>query len=375
MAAEVAAARLGTQQQGSRGESFFGGERFGTPDAHMAHLREALLPQQTAPRRASLVACHAALALAQIASGVGIVYLKLAMNQAHVDSVSFSFWRFVGATPLLLALAVATRTGPTPQRSDVAWFALLGVLLVLNQLFANLGVELAGALLATCMQPTSPVLSAAMAVAIGQEQHSLSAVVGIALGVAGAVVVAAGRATAGSSGGDPANVVGGFACLVINTSSFAAYCVCMKAVVITHGAVVITGASHALGLLVMSAVVVGRQCLVHNPSGLGLPSAAYGVLAYWVLCVSVGSYCLVSWANRHLPASTVALYAVLQPAVGAALSVAILGEQLRYTDLGALLIVCGMLLVVLRSPARPAASPVVSVLVEGSSHGPSRAEL
>ena len=58
------------------------------------------------------------------------------------------------------------------------------------------------------------------------------------------------------------------------------------------------------------------------------------------------SYWGVAWASRRLPASTVTLYSVLQPAMGAALSVAVLGERLRWTDLGALGIVAGLVLVV-----------------------------
>ena len=45
-------------------------------------------------------ACHLAPALAQAICALGIVYLKMAMNEAAVDSITFAFWRFFGATPL-----------------------------------------------------------------------------------------------------------------------------------------------------------------------------------------------------------------------------------------------------------------------------------
>ena len=329
----------------------------------MQHLREKLLEQSEdgllqrsrSPLRAELsaiargerpVICHAVLALSQTITALGIVYLKRAMNEAVVDSVTFSFWRFVGATPCLLAVAVVWRQAwVVPSRADLAWFALLGGFLVLNQLFANLGVQLAGAVAATSMQPATPVVSALLAVGMGQERLSTQVVAGIGLAVTGALVVAVGR---GDGSGARGNVPAGFACLSLNTTAFAAYCVCMKKVVHKHGAIAVTGASQALGLLFMSALVAARPAVMHDAPGLRLPPAAYGTLAYWVVMISVVGYLLISWANRHLPASTVALYAGLQPAVGAALSVLLLGDGLRPTDLGALGIVLGLAVIVKR---------------------------
>eukprot|EP00966_Prymnesium_polylepis_P077284 1790060-Prymnesium_polylepis.1 len=229
----------------------------------MQQLREELLPAgdklpSAHPLRDELaailagrrlVACHAAPAIAQAICAVGIVYLKRAMVDAAVDSVTFSFWRFVGSAPLLLLVACAAPGGAHSISSrDAAWFSLLGVLLVLNQLFANVGVQLAGALIATCMQPTTPVISAAMAVGAGQEQPSLRVAAAIALAVTGAIVVAVGRGD--GSSGPRGNVLVGFVCLLINASSFGAYVVCMKAVVHKHGAAVVTGGAQAAGLVV-----------------------------------------------------------------------------------------------------------------------------
>ena len=76
-------------------------------------------------------------------------------------------------------------------------------------------------------------------------------------------------------------------------------------------------------------------------------------LLYWVVVVSGLCYVLTAWASRQLPASTVTLYATLQPGAGAALSVLLLGERLRWTDLGAVGVVAG-LVVVARRPREDA---------------------
>lgn len=297
----------------------------------------------------SLFACHAALTLAYAITAIGIVYLKHSMLEATVDSVTFSFWRFAGSTPLLLALAAASHEGGSslPTVRDLGWFAILGSLLVFNQLFSNLGVNLAGAFIATVMQPFTPVVSAAMAVALGQERLSAPTALAFVLAVAGAVLMAAGRGESASSRSS-GHVAAGFMCLLINTSSFAAYCVLMKVVVHRHGPALLTGAAQAIGMLLMGAIVLARETLEPDPPGLRLPPTAYGVLAYWVVGVSGVAYLLIGWSNRHLPASTVALHNTVQPAVGAALSVLCLGDGLLWTDLGGLGIVLGLVIVVRR---------------------------
>lgn len=337
-----------------------------------ASLRDALLHAGLKPAHSNgeecaniaperHIGCHLALALVQAITAIGIVYLKAVMVEAPVDAITFAFWRFVGATPLLLAISLRGDLPPLPFARDFAWFAILGTLLVGNQLFSNLGVQLAGALIATCMQPTSPVLSAALAVALGQERLPYIVITGTALSVAGAVIVAAGRGQGASIRG---TVSVGFGCLVINSFCFAAYVTLMKEVVHKYSTAVVTGASQGLGLLVMLAVVLARLLLTPEPPSLWLPSSACGVLAYWVLAISTIGYLTVSWANRHLPASTVALYAVLQPAVGALLSVLILGDSLRKTDLGAVGIALGLVLVVRRPRERvgvPCAGPCIPI--------------
>ena len=136
-------------------------------------------------------------------------------------------------------------------------------------------------------------------------------------------------------------------------SSFGGYCVCMKTVVHSHSAALITGASQAIGMVVMGGIVLVREMLVPDPPGLQLPPTAYGALAYWVVAISGVAYLLIGWANRHLPASTVALHNTAQPAVGAALSVLCLGDRLVWTDLGGVGIILGLFIVVWRpAPAR-----------------------
>lgn len=66
----------------------------------------------------------------------------------------------------------------TPARGD--WVAIggLGVCLFLNQLLYVLGLNLAGVTLATCLQPSIPVFTVLLCMAVRQEHVSVSRCLG-----------------------------------------------------------------------------------------------------------------------------------------------------------------------------------------------------
>lgn len=63
----------------------------------------------------------------------------------------------------------------------------MGICLYLNQLFFILGIDMSGVVVATCMQPTIPVFTAAIAVILQMETGSVQKFAGIGLAVAGSV--------------------------------------------------------------------------------------------------------------------------------------------------------------------------------------------
>jgi len=170
---------------------------------------------------------------------------------------------------------------------------------------------------------------------------SLRVAAGLVLTVAGAVVVASGRG--GNEGGS--EIWLGILCLLLHTSAWGCYCVLVKALVARYSGLYVTAASVAGGLVFMVGVVLLRQVISPAAPSLKLPPAVYGPLAYWIVAISGVGYWIVSWASRRTNASTVALFNALQPAVGASLSIAMLGEQLRWTDLGTAGIIVGLVVV------------------------------
>jgi hypothetical protein len=80
--------------------------------------------------------------------------------------------------------------GQLPARRDLARVAGLGLCLYFNQLFYIIGIDLSGVVVATCMQPTIPVFTAAIAVALHLEAGSAQKLAGIGLAVGGSICMA-----------------------------------------------------------------------------------------------------------------------------------------------------------------------------------------
>lgn len=69
----------------------------------------------------------------------------------------------------------------------------LGLCLYFNQLFYIIGIDLSGVVVATCMQPTIPVFTAAIAVALHLEAGSAQKFAGIGLAVGGSICMVSGQ--------------------------------------------------------------------------------------------------------------------------------------------------------------------------------------
>jgi len=82
---------------------------------------------------------------------------------------------------------VGTHAGLLPQRQDLGKVMGLGLCLYFNQLFYIIGIDMSGVVVATCMQPTIPVFTAAIAVMLNLEAGSLQKFIGIVLAVGGSI--------------------------------------------------------------------------------------------------------------------------------------------------------------------------------------------
>lgn len=202
-----------------------------------------------APPRCVIWLCHGALLLAQASFVMGAVYFRAIMQHlppdvaAAVSPLKFVFCRCALATPILL-IAAATMTGHwTPHRQHMPRIALLGLFLFLNQGLFIVGLQHAGALLASCLQPAIPTFTHVLAVALGLERCTWMGSAGVVMAMLGAacmVRVAAWpykrarmsaqtlRNAGASNATHPTGTTFGIYCLLGNTAAMAAYIVTAK---------------------------------------------------------------------------------------------------------------------------------------------------
>ncbi len=146
----------------------------------------------TATPSSLLWLCHAALLLAQASFVVGAVIFKACLQQldesaaAAFHPIKFVLLRCALATPILLSAAKIMTGGWMPQRRHMHLVALLGLFLFLNQGLFIVGLQHAGALLASCIQPAIPTWTHMLAVMCGVEHRTWQGTLGVVVAMLGA---------------------------------------------------------------------------------------------------------------------------------------------------------------------------------------------
>lgn len=341
---------------------------------------------------------HACLVLAQVFFGLGSVVGALGLPS--MNPLAFALYREIAASIILL-LGVAllrqessaeaegnedtTKSSsknimPTGSRRR---FVVLGACVFGNQAAFILGLKLAGPVAAAVWQPSQPILTAAICMLMGWELPNARRVTGVLVAFAGcaAMVVLSGK-----GGGDDTDegatsssmhaLVGSFFFL-INCLCTSLYIILSKTVLKIYSPLTVTAWSYTIAAAIMTVTccltslstrIMTLLCPEDCAGPWHLPPGAYFAMAYFVIFVSVLSYCMVTWANQHVTGTLVTAYSVLQPVTAAVLTIALLtmgvypacvnvGDGSACLDppgwgaaLGMLGVFCGLFLIVSTEP-------------------------
>jgi drug/metabolite transporter (DMT)-like permease len=263
---------------------------------------------------------HAALAVGNALLGLGGV---LTERHPVADPLALVLAREGHAALVLLALFV--RRGAPRRRHLLAGALLAGT----NVLYVR-AVRADGAALVTVWQSALPLLTGALAAAVGDEEGAAVSVPGLLLATAGCLV-------ASSAAAVPFD-----ATLLLQTACCAAFFVVTK----RHAAADLAW-SYAAAATCVAALVAARG---RAPRVGDDPRAFALLVAYWVACGSVGAYLLLTWANRRVPTPLVGAYFAVQPLVAFA------SAPSPRLWLGAGLVFAGL---ALAAAAPPRAAPLV----------------
>ena len=301
------------------------------------------MSQHSAPSTQHL-AVHGALALVAILFSLNYIISKIALGT--FNAIVFAYLRVVGSA---IVLNLLLRHGETERLSrDDAWrligYAMLGV--VINQTLFLGGLSLTSAHVAAILITSIPVFALAAAIVVGRERATGAKIAGIALALAGALLVVGGEGLAGAT----KSLIGDLLILG-NSFSYAMYLVLSKPMMARISARRVVGRMFALSSGLM--LPIAAWPLAHERWAL-IPMRSWIALILVILGPTVSAYLLAAWALKHADSSLVAAYSYLQPVITAVLAAIFLGEHIRSIAIAAaLLIFAGVYLA--GKPAPPAA--------------------
>jgi drug/metabolite transporter (DMT)-like permease len=243
--------------------------------------------------------------------------------------------RVLIATPLLVVIAWR-RDRTLPTLRDWAWLALLGSLgVTANQILFIEGLQHTTASNASILMTCLPVFAVAAGALLGIEGVGPRRLLGIALAVAGALVMV----HPGSFESDGSTTFGNLLILG-NCLSYALFLVLQRPILRRlPWRTVIAGSFLCGGPLVLAASL---PTLAATDFG-EIPAASWMGVLYIALFATVFAYAANTWAVRRSSPALVAAYGMLQPVVTAGLAIAFLGETLGWVEgAGFALIVAGL---------------------------------
>lgn len=248
-----------------------------------------------------------------------------------------------GSVLAIMALSVAREWVERKDLAKLAGLAVLGV--VINQGLFLLGVARTTATNATILIATIPVFTVLVALVLRKEHAVPARIVGILVSFSGVGVLLGVE----DFNLDPTTVLGDLLILT-NSLSFSFYLVLSRPLLAKYRSSTVVMWTFLFAGLVLAPVGAWQGADTEYTAVRGTSWAA---LAWVVAIGTVVAYTLNNYALKRLDASTVASFIFLQPILGVALAVILVGETVGWRAVvGGVLVLSG-LLVVTRTEARP----------------------
>lgn len=253
----------------------------------------------------------------------GTTYLAIRIALETVPPALMGAMRWIAAGGILAA-GVWLRREPWPPVRDWPGFALGGLLLIG---LGNGGVIFAEQFvpsgLAAVIVATVPFWMVGVEAALPSgERISRMTVLGLLVGFAGIVLLVWPELERG--GGGAAQFAWGIVALQIACAGWALGSTHAKRHAVEAGVAAGTALQMVFGGVLM--LIVGLAA--GEPSALAFSPRSAAAVAYLTLAGSVGGFLAYTYALRHLPISTVSLYAYVNPVIAVVLGALVLDEPL-----------------------------------------------
>lgn len=263
------------------------------------------------------VSAHASLLAANIIFGLGVPVTKLLLDN-WVSPLAWMATRCIGAAAIFWLISLFLPKEKVPPRDLIV--IMLGGLLgfLVSQTFTAWAIDLSTPVYVSLISTLTPVATMLCAALFIGERISAKGVVGVVIGIAGAMLMV----FKNWQGGTGKNDLLGIGLAVLSLLTWAVYLIITRKVSAKYSAV-----TQMKWIFLVSTVAIlpfAWGDLQHST----LYSSAWqwsGVLemAFIVVFATVAGYFAIPYAMRYLKATTVSVYTNLQPIVASFVAIAI----------------------------------------------------
>ena len=276
---------------------------------------------------------HAAVLLANIIFGLGVPVTKLLLDQ-WVSPMAYMATRCLGAAAIFWLISLFLPREKVAPR-DLTVIILGGLLgIVVSQTLTAWALTFTTPVYFSLIATLTPVATMLCATLFIGEKISTRGVVGVTLGVAGAMLMV----FIGWQGGSGKNDILGIALTLLSMFTWAVYLIITRKVSARYTAV-----TQMKWVFLASAIAVLPFSLTDLQSAT-LYSAAtqwsgLAEMAFIVVFATVAGYFAIPFAMRYLKATTVSVYTNLQPIVASLVAIALSQDVLTWDKPVALVLV------------------------------------
>lgn len=276
---------------------------------------------------------HTAVLLANIIFGLGVPVTKLLLDQ-WVSPMAYMATRCLGAAAIFWLISLFLPCEKVAPR-DLTVIILGGLLgIVVSQTLTAWALTFTTPVYFSLIATLTPVATMLCAALFIGEKISVRGIAGVALGVAGAMLMV----FIGWQGGSGKNDILGIALTLLSMFTWAVYLIITRKVSARYTAV-----TQMKWVFLASAIAVLPFSLTDLQSATLYSAATQWIglaeMAFIVVFATVAGYFAIPFAMRYLKATTVSVYTNLQPIVASLVAIALSQDVLTWDKPVALVLV------------------------------------
>lgn len=276
---------------------------------------------------------HTAVLLANIIFGLGVPVTKLLLDQ-WVSPMAYMATRCLGAAAIFWLISLFLPREKVAPR-DLTVIILGGLLgIVVSQTLTAWALTFTTPVYFSLIATLTPVATMLCAALFIGEKISVRGIAGVALGVAGAMLMV----FIGWQGGSGKNDILGIALTLLSMLTWAVYLIVTRKVSARYTAV-----TQMKWVFLASAIAVLPFSLTDLQSAplysVATQWSGLAEMAFIVVFATVAGYFAIPFAMRYLKATTVSVYTNLQPIVASLVAIALSQDVLTWDKPVALVLV------------------------------------